>query len=58
MIPYKIVPTNNNGEYKVALPPLHWSEPDMIYITGSWEECDEGVKRWKELEETWRKAGS
>jgi hypothetical protein len=38
-----------NGKYTVALPPLHYSESDFVYFSGSKKEIVEKIKDWKEL---------
>jgi hypothetical protein len=50
---YDIVASGN--KYTVALPPLHWSESDYVFFTGSYKDCIERVKSWKCLKETFSK---
>lgn len=40
----------DGGRCYVALPPLHYSEPDYVFFSGTVKEVDEKIKDWKELE--------
>jgi len=46
---YEVV--KNKDEYIVMLPPLHWSESDVLFFRGTKQECIDRVKSWKQLME-------
>ena len=40
----------------VALPPLHWSESDYVFFSGTAQEVDDKIADWKELWEDFNEA--
>jgi len=43
----------SGDEYEVMLPPLHYSETDVVFFRGSHDDCVDRVESWKILIESW-----